>query len=445
MNDVNTTASGNSAAPTSRSARQGEQGTSQQDGNICPQRPSRIGWKMLLLIVFLPIAIHPSSAVCSKPVSLQDPIVLGMSTALTGPAAILGINMRAGVLTALSEVNQAGGFRGRRFSLISLDDGYEPARTAPNMRKLIEEEKVLAVIGNVGTPTAVAAIPIANASKTPFFGAFTGAGMLRKTPPDRYVLNYRASYAEETSAMVNALIEFGGLKPKEIAFFTQRDAYGDAGYTGGMAALRKHGLEDETRIIHSRYERNTLAVENALADMIIANPQPRAVIMVGAYAPCGVFITLAKQSGLGAVFLNVSFVGGKPLAEHLGEFGDGVIITQVVPHFETDLPIVARYRQALRSRDPAMSPTFGSLEGYISTRIFLEALENLEGPLTREAVVDQLEQLGDFDIGLGQPLHLSPDDHQACHAVWPTIIKNGKVVPFQWQELKTLLDRKRDE
>jgi len=395
-----------------------------------------------LFWIFISIFLAGLPAASPGRATAADGIVLGMSTALTGPAAILGINMRAGVLSALSEANRADGFRGQAFSLISLDDGYEPSRTAPNMRKLVEEEQVLAVIGNVGTPTAVAAIPIANASKIPFFGAFTGAGVLRRNPPDRYVLNYRASYAEETSAMVNALIEFGGLKPNEIAFFTQRDAYGDAGYTGGMAALKKQGLGDETRIIHSRYERNTLAVENALADMIIANPQPRAVIMVGAYAPCGVFITLAKQSGLDALFLNVSFVGGKPLARHLGKFGNNVIITQVIPHFESDLPIVGEYRQALNAWDPAAKPTFGSLEGYIAARIFLRALNNfgVGEQLTREAVVTHLEQLGDFEIGLGQPLYFSPDDHQACHTVWPTIIKNGRVIPFNWEDLGTLLD-----
>ena len=135
-----------------------------------------------------------------------DEVVLGMSTALSGPAAELGQNMRAGVLAAIEEANRAGGVGGHALRLISLDDGYEPARTAPNMRTLIDAEQVAVVIGNVGTPTAVAAVPIANASKTPFFGAFTGAGVLRKSPPDRYVINYRASYAEETGAMVDALI-----------------------------------------------------------------------------------------------------------------------------------------------------------------------------------------------------------------------------------------------
>jgi ABC-type branched-subunit amino acid transport system substrate-binding protein len=372
----------------------------------------------------------------------EDPIVLGMSTALTGPAAMLGVNMRAGVLAALEEVNQSGGIHGRRMKLVSLDDGYEPSRTAPNMRRLIEEEHVLAVIGNVGTPTAVAAIPIANSSKTPFFGAFTGAGILRKTPPDRYVINYRASYAEETTAMVDALISYGGLTPQEIGFFTQRDAYGDAGFVGGVAALRRHGLRDENKVIHTRYERNTLAVENALANLIMAYPPLRAVIMVGAYAPCGEFIRLAKEYGMEAVFLNVSFVGAEPLAEQLGELGNGVIVTQVVPHFDSNVPIVGQYRKALQGWDASAKPSCASLEGFIAARFFCLALKTIDGPITQESIVTALEGLGEFDIGLGEPLRLSPDEHQACHRVWPTVMQGGKIVPFRWEELKRRFVRK---
>jgi ABC-type branched-subunit amino acid transport system substrate-binding protein len=386
-----------------------------------------------LAIFGLLISAYQSLAEETQPVG--DTLVLGMSTALTGPTAVLGINMQSGVLAAIDEANRKGGIHGREVRLISLDDGYEPARTAPNMRQLIDKEKVLAVIGNVGTPTAVAAIPITNASKTPFIGAFTGAGVLRKMPPDRYVINYRASYAEETAAMVDGLITYGGLKPYEIAFFTQRDAYGDAGFSGGIAALKHHGLADENAVIHSRYERNTLAVENGLADMIMCLPKPRAVIMVGAYNPCAVFIRLAEQSGLDAIFLNVSFVGAEALAEKLGEQGDGVIVTQVVPHFDSDLPIVSEYRKALKAWNPSIQPTFGSLEGYIAARILWRGLEPIEGPLTKEGVVNGLEGLGEFDIGLGQRLHLGPNEHQACHRVWPTILRGGEAVPFQWEEL----------
>ena len=367
----------------------------------------------------------------------SDAIVLGMSTALSGPAGSLGSNMRAGVLAAFEEANQAGGINSRKLRLVALDDGYEPGRTTPNVRKLIDDEQVLAIVGNVGTPTAVAAIPIANEGKTPFFGAFTGAGVLRKTPPDRYVINYRASYAEETAAMVDALIEVAKMEPEEIAFFTQRDTYGDAGFAGGLDALKRHGLQSTGNVAHGRYERNTLAVENALADILFHEPLAKAVIMVGAYAPCAEFIRLARPHGLDAVFLNVSFVGAAPLVDELGEEGDGVIVTQVVPHFQSELPVVAQYRAALQALDVSLSHTFGSLEGYIVGRILCRALMTIDVTPTRETVVDALEGLGEFDMGLEKPLRLGPGDHQACHQVWPTVLRGGKVVPYNWGELAT--------
>ena len=388
------------------------------------------------------------SLILTTPLSAQETkengeIVLGMSTALSGPAGDLGKNMKQGVLVGLERTNQTGGIHGRSLKLITLDDGYEPTRTAPNMRTLIEKEKVLAVIGNVGTPTAIAAVPIANEQKTLLFAPFTGAGVLRKTPPDRYVINYRASYAEETAAMIDGLIKTGKLKTGEIAFFTQRDGYGDAGFIGGITALKRHGLKDENTVVHARYERNTLAVENGLANILIAPTPPRAIIMVGAYAPCAKFIKLAVESGMEALFLNVSFVGSAPLARELGNMSPLVIVTQVVPHpKEKNLSIVEEYHSDLATLFPSATPTFGSLEGYIASRIFTKALENIKGKPDRENVIDALESLGNFDIGLGQPLQLTKDKHQASHRVWPTILRKGDFVPFQWKDIPAILKGK---
>ena len=367
---------------------------------------------------------------------LHNSYVLGMSTVLSGPVAHLGINMRDGVLAALKEINGHGGIESRSLCLIVLDDGYEPERTVSNMHRLIAEKNVLAIIGNVGTPTAIAAVPIANRSHIPFFGAFTGAGILRRIPPDRYVINYRASYAEETAAMVQALITYGQLKSDEIAFFTQRDAYGDSGFVGGIAALKKNGLKDETQITHGRYERNSLAVENGLADILLAKPEPKAVIIVGTYAPAAKFIKLAKEYGLNSLFLNISFVGAAPLAQALGNEEDGVIVTQVVPHLDSALPIVQDYHKALHRFNPAIAPTFGSLEGYISTRIFLQAIKTLKEEITRESIIDALENLGQFDLGFASKLTITENEHQASHQIWPTIIRKGEVHPFDWKQLR---------
>lgn len=370
-------------------------------------------------------------------------ILLGMSTALSGPAANLGQHMRQGVLAGLERANRAEGVNGRHLRLIALDDGYEPARTAPNMRQLLEKDHVLAVIGNVGTPTAIVAAPIADEQKTLFFAPFTGAGVLRKSPPDRYVINYRASYAEEIGAMIDALIGGAGLKIEDIAFFTQRDGYGDAGFDGGISALKRHGLKDEKQVLHVEYERNTLAVEDALAALLYAGHQPRAIIMVGAYGPCAKFIKLAEGAGLDALFLNVSFVGSNPLATQLDKSQAHVLVTQVVPHpLDTDAPIVNEYRADLKALDPDLKPGFGSLEGYIAARMMVRALETIPGQPTREGIINALEGLGQFDLGLGEPLKLGPNEHQACHRVWPTILRDGAFVPFPWAGVASLSGEK---
>lgn len=369
------------------------------------------------------------------PLIVQAEIIIGMSTALSGPASELGQSMKTGVEAYFSEVNASGGVKGEKIRLLALDDGYEPDRAAPNMRRLIDEEKVFAVIGNVGTPTAVVSVPIANEKKTLLFGAFTGAGVLRQTPPDRYVINYRASYAEETAAMVNAIVDVLKIDPQRIAFFTQKDAYGDAGYQGAIRALKVRGFNRADKLPHGRYTRNTENVEYGLLEILAAPVQPRVVILVGAYKPCAKFIRLARKEGLDALFINVSFVGSNALATELGSEGEGVVVTQVVPHYESELPAVKAYQNAMKTYASNGNPGFGSLEGYLAAKIFCEGLKTAQ-TLSKEAHIDALESMGSFDIGIGQPLDLSKTEHQASHSVWPSILRGGKFVPLDWAELK---------
>jgi ABC-type branched-subunit amino acid transport system substrate-binding protein len=392
---------------------------------------------VLLLLLSLSIAATVSSAQAE---SENSDLLFGMSTALSGPASALGSNMREGFLAAFERRNRDGGWRGKKLRLWVLDDRYEPRLTVQNMRQLVADPQLLAIVGNVGTPTAIAALPIIAEEKILFYAPFTGAGVLRRQPPSRYVINYRASYAEEVAAMVDALVEVGGLELSDIAFFTQRDGYGDAGFYGGVKALKRHGLMDESSLLHVRYERNTLAVENALADILFAEHQPKAVIVVGAYAPVAKFIRLARKLQLNSLFLNVSFVGSRPLRKALGANIDGVIVTQVVPHPETSqLMIVQEYRNDLATLGPALQPSFGGLEGYVAGRIILKALDSLNGDPKRESLVDALEALGEFDLGIGRSLHLDKTRHQASHRVWPTLLSRQGFVPFSWNNITELL------
>src|SRR5262249_33785654 len=259
-----------------------------------------------------PPKIKPPVLSATAPGASETEIVLGMSAACSGQAKELGRGMKLGMETYFQHVNENGGVNGRKIRLVALDDGYEPSKALPNMKLLHDEHKVFAVIGNVGTPTAAVTIPYALDKKMLFFRAFTGSGILRKVPPDRYVFNYRASYAEETAAMVSYLIEVKKLKPEQIAVFAQKDAYGDAGFAGVAKALRKHS-RDQEKILRVGYERNTVKVDEAVQEILKHQDEVKAIIMVPTYQPAERFIQRLKHDTFEGTFLNVSFVGSEAL------------------------------------------------------------------------------------------------------------------------------------
>jgi branched-chain amino acid transport system substrate-binding protein len=357
----------------------------------------------------------------------ESEVLCGMSAAFSGPSRELGNRMKLGVETAFALVNDRGGVAGRTLRLVALDDGYEGVRAGENMKELVENRGVFAVIGNVGTPTAQVAAPYAVARKTVFFGAFTGSKVLRQEPPDRYVFNYRASYEEETTKMVHYLVDAKRVAPTGIVVFAQHDGYGDAGFEGVAKTMRKYGRGDAD-ILRVNYERNTVDVDGAVRDLVkydVLHPV-RAVIMVSTYKAAARFIQKVKDHGLGPTFLNVSFVGSNALVEELKELGPayatGVIVTQVVPHYESGGTGVLHYREALGRYHPDQHPDFVSLEGYVVGTLFAEGLRRAGRDLDGEKLVDALESIRDYDVGIGTILNFGLSEHQSSHKVWGTVI-----------------------
>jgi branched-chain amino acid transport system substrate-binding protein len=353
-------------------------------------------------------------------------IRFGISAALSGPTKELGQNMNRGIVAAFNVANANGGVHGRQLRLIAADDGYEPARAAETMKQLYEKDQVFGVIGNVGTPTAVVALPYALERKMLFFGAFTGAGLLRNDPPDRYVFNYRASYAEETAATVHYLVKVRRLKPEQIAVFAQQDPYGDSGFAGVAKAVRSLGGNDST-ILRLNYQRNTVDVDEAVAQLQAHNKSRipvRAVIMVPAYRAAAKFIEKTRDLYPDMIYTSVSFVGSTALANELmllgKRYATGVIVTQVVPAVGGNSSLVIEYKNALAKYFPGEAPDYVSLEGYVAANVLIEALKRNGRELDTERLVATLENLRDLDIGLGTPVTFSRSEHQGVHKVWGT-------------------------
>lgn len=369
----------------------------------------------------LGLAMGPAAA---EPGVSGDTVAFAQVAALAGPAAALGAGMQAGILSAFEERNAKGGVHGRKLTLESFDDGYEPDRAASQTEAVIAGGRHFALIGAVGTPTSQAAQPAATAAGIPFIGPFTGAGFLRD-PALGNVINLRATYDAETEAWIAHLVD--GLGMKSIAILYQDDGFGRVGLAGVEKALAKRGM---SLAAQGSYTRNTTAVKAALLD--IRKAEPEAVVMVGAYKPIAAFVQLAKKLKMDPTFVTISFVGSRALSEELGADAQNVIISQVVPFpWDAQIPAVAAYQAALKAHDPKAEPDFTTLEGYLVGRVAIAALEAAGPEPTREGFLAAARGLGAYDLG-GVTVKYGAQDNQGLDDVFLTRMDGkGGFVPLQ--------------
>ena len=344
-----------------------------------------------------------------------DRIVLGQSTALEGPAAALGRDFNLGILAAFEEANRAGGVHGRRLELIARDDGYEPTRAIANTHELLNRHDVFALIGEVGSPTSRAVVPIAEQQGVPFLAPFSGAEFLRD-PDLSSVINLRASYDQEAEKGIGYLVDDLGLQ--RVAILFQDDTFGRDGLDAVTRALERRNLQPAG---DATYPRNTTAVKRAALDLRVNKPE--AVFIIGAYAPTAEFIRVCREIGFRPKFITLSFVGSTALAAELGSSGESVLITQVMPVF-TDLqrPLVKRFTEALTRHAPEALPSFVVLEGYAAGRLVAAAMEMLGPGVTRAGFLELLRsgKVGELD---GMPLHFGADSNQGSNDVFLTEIR----------------------
>ncbi|HVQ06522.1 MAG TPA: ABC transporter substrate-binding protein [Burkholderiaceae bacterium] len=339
-------------------------------------------------------------------------IVLGQSAAFSGAAAQLGIQMNRGAKLCFDAVNAAGGVHGAQIELRTLDDMYEPDKCKANTEALIKED-VFALFGYVGTPTSLAALPLVNQSKMPFFGPFTGAEALRE-PFSRYVFHVRASYFDETAAIVKQLTTMG---LKKIAVFRQNDSYGQAGLDGVVRALKAHNLEP---VAIGLVERNTVAVTAAV--QAIMSKAPDAIVQISAYKSCAAFVREARKAGFGGTFYNVSFVGTQALSDELGPDARGVAVSQVMPFpFQPKSPVAREYLAAVQKAGGDHKPNYSSIEGYVAARIFTEGLRRAGKGANREALIAAIESIQGLDLG-GFLVNYGARDHVASSFVDLTML-----------------------
>ena len=368
----------------------------------------------------------------------ENEIRFGASVPLTGPNKDYGHQIKVGIETAFRLANESGGVNGRMLRLVVADDGYEPTRTGETMKQLYDKEQVFGFVGNFGTATSIVAAPFALDRQSLFYAAYTGANNLRRDPPDRYVFNYRASYAEETEAAVRYLVKVRRIKPEQIAVFAQQDAFGDAGFAGVAKAMRALRGGDGGFILRTGYPRNSLEVDTAIGQLKASKTPIKAVVMVATYRAAAKFIEKTRKSMPGLIYTNPSAVGSTSLREELmllgPQYAQGVIVTQVVPAVDGYSSLILEYKAALAKYFGGEAPDYVSFEYYISSRILVEALKRAGPQVDSEKLVEAFENMRDVDMGLGTPINFGKSEHQGSHKVWGTQLSEaGNYEPIELQ------------
>ncbi|MGJ4930605.1 ABC transporter substrate-binding protein [Bradyrhizobium sp. HKCCYLS2038] len=350
-------------------------------------------------------------------------IRFGMAAPFSGPAREMGHQLKLGIELAFAQANEDGGVHGRQLKLTTADDAYEPTRTLNAMKELYEQHKVFGFVENYGSPTALVSVPYALERHALYFGAFTGAPSLRRDPPDRYVFNYRAGYAEEADALVRYLVKNRRLRPQDIGVLTQQDAYGDAGWDGVAKAMR--GLRGGNgEVFRMTYNRNTVNVDDAIAQLKRQRPAIKAVVLVATFRAAAKFIEKTRDLYPDMIYATISGVGSTGLASELMVLGpryaDGVICTQVTPAVDGYASVTLNYKKALAKYFPGEPADYTSLEAYLTANVLIEGLRRTGPALDTESLVNNLETMQDYELGVGSKVRFSPSDHQALHKVWGT-------------------------
>ncbi|MHB8654005.1 MAG: ABC transporter substrate-binding protein [Terriglobia bacterium] len=376
----------------------------------------------------------PGRDLVPKPKPSLAPILIGVSNVQSGPSSALGKKLLAGSNAYFNFVNSSGGIHARKIEIILEDDHYEPDPAVQNTNDLIAKDKVFFLFDYVGTATLTRVLPLLKyyeKEKIVNVAPFTGADPQRKPPYDKFVFNIRASYAEETQALVKYLYAKGYRK---IGFLGQADAYGKSGETGVRRALAEHRLD----LVESVTYRRNDPFENSMQKQvdILRSKGAEAVIAVGVYGPCAAFIRDARLAGWNVPIANVSFVGAGEMLRLLRDesmkvgrdLTANLINSQVVPSpNETRYPLVANYRAHFPTEDEG----FTSLEGWLNAVVVTEALKRAEPDFSRADFIKGIESLGGWDPGLGVKLGFSTTNHEGMHQVWLTKTERGQWVPEQ--------------
>jgi branched-chain amino acid transport system substrate-binding protein len=366
--------------------------------------PIQTRWRRTALLV------AALAATAFAPLSQAD-ILIGQTTAVTGPVAASVGETLVGVRLYLDHINATGGVHGEKIKLITLDDKFEPKLAGENAQRLIEEDKVAALFMSRATPHTQAILPHLARHNIGLVAPSTGA-MVFHQPVNPLVFNVRPSYQAETEKAVEHLHILG---VSRVAVVHVDDSFGEDCMAGAQKGFDKTGLKPVAVIKADRSKPDYAAIVPQLTK---ANAQT--VIWIGSSVAVSEGVKALRKAGSAMQVITVSNNASSGFIKQLGRDVRGVVVTQVFPNERSMSYAINREAAGLaKAAGAELSPS--AMEGFASAKVLVEGLRRAGPKPTREKIVAALGSMQHFNLG-GLELGYGPGDRTGLSFVELSII-----------------------
>ena len=362
-------------------------------------------------------------AATAKPVVIgvtDTEVVIGSWGPQDGPAGFYGVIDRV-VDAYFKKVNEEGGVNGRKIRFIYENDSYQPAKTVAAVKKLVEEDKIFALVGGLGTPNNAAVMDYLVAANVPHVWPATGSGILA-VPFKKNIYAVQLNYTIEATLLTQYALD--KVAAKKFAVFYQNDGFGKEGLDAVQAELKKRGLAAATAVSYESADTNftaqALKLQTSGADTVILYAVPK---------PGGSIIAEMGKIGFSPKLLSSSVINDPAIFQLAGPAIEGMLINAYLPAFDdVSNPKIVEYQAFMAKYAPKEQIGGFSEVGYAYAQVFIEALKRAGKDLTRDSFITNLDQMKDFKGSLVPSLSYSPTDHAGVKAAYFQAAKGGKFV-----------------
>lgn len=330
----------------------------------------------------------------------SGPILIGQSAGLTGGQSAYSADVRNGLEAYFSQVNKNGGVNGRPIKLLVEDDGGKKGNVLKNTQKLVEQDRVIALIGYTSGAGVEATLPYLDTIKVPMLAPMTG-NMDIRAATRKNLFHTRAGYDAEMSKVIGNMALMG---VKRFALVYLEDV-GPGNPKAMHDALKRNKL---TAVADVPVNRNALDFSPAVDKLLKA--QPEVVVTITNNVPLVKIVQGMRAKGYGGQFATSSFAGIRVI-EELKKDAPGLILSEVLPHpHRVSTRVVKEHQQMLKEYAPDAKPNYTSLEAYVAAKVVVEAISRAGNNPTPEKLVAALEGMRHYDLG-GYEINFSPQNH----------------------------------